>query len=144
MYVVLLVRHSFLTEATKHIITHNCAWHSMWITFILCFFYYIHFIIHGLLNLRIGTTSINFESSRSHTYIHAYTSITPTQVFSSRNTLKWLAMAKSLSLFIIEVTTRHTIKQFNKTWLEDEHPITKWTLDWLGNDNFKSRMITYS
>ncbi|KAL2947632.1 hypothetical protein AAZX31_20G081900 [Glycine max] len=35
--------------------------------FLLCFYHYIPFIIQGLLNRRIGATSINSESSHSHT-----------------------------------------------------------------------------
>ena len=43
-----------------------------------------------------------------------------------------------------EVTTWQYIKQFNKTWLEDEQLITRWTLNWLRDFNFKWRMVTYS
>ena len=48
-----------------------------------------------------------------------------------------------VSQFVTEVTTGQYIKQFNKTWLEDEQPITRWTLDWLGDSKFKSRRITH-
>ena len=27
--------------------------------------------------------------------------------------------------------------------MEDEHPITRWTLNWLGDNNFKSRRIAH-